>query len=96
MENIEHYTITYSNHFEFNGHILAFRKQLLFDIGGVAPNYLPIKENGTSKGWMINRKWLSLLKSKELASTRIPKEADVSDLQWCTQIELDECFNLEK
>lgn len=96
MENIEHYKIVYSNHFEFNGHILAFRKKLLFNIGGVAPNYLPIKENGSSKGWIINRKWLSITKAKELASKMIPKEVDVSDLNWATQIEIDECFNLEK
>lgn len=95
MENIEHYKIVYSNHFNFEGKIFAFRKQLLFDIT-FCPNYKPIQANGTSKGWMINRKWLSVTKAKGLANKRIPIEIDVSDLQWCTQIELDKCFNLEK
>jgi hypothetical protein len=98
MQNSDNYKIVYSNHFEFHGHILAFRKGLLFEISGVSPLYLPIKEDNGCQGWYLNfnrqRKWLGKEAAKELAKERIPITVDVSDLQWCTQIELDECFNL--
>ena len=100
MQNSDNYKIIYSNHFLFNGKTLAFRKGYLFDIGGVSPLYLPIKEDNGCQGWYITnkgvRKWLGKEKAKELAMQRIPKTIDVSDLQWCVQIELNECFNLEK
>jgi hypothetical protein len=44
-------TITYSNHFEFNGAKLAFKKQLLFDITST-PRLIPY----TNGYWLINRK----------------------------------------
>lgn len=100
MQNLDNYIIVYSNHFEFNGHILAFRKGFLFDISATIPQYLPMIENSGSKGWYITknrkRKWLSKTIAKELAKERKPKEVNVSNLEWYAQIELDECFNLEK
>lgn len=100
MQNSDSYIITYSNHFTFNGKVLAFRKGFLFDIGGVCPLYLPIKTDNGCEGWYIVnagvRKWLGKEKAKELAGPRMPKNVDVGFLQWCTQIELDQCFNLEK
>jgi len=100
MQNSDNYIINYSNHFKFNGHTLAFRKGYLFDIGGVCPQYLPIKEDNGCKGWYIiynrGRRWLGIEVAKELAKERIPINIDVSGLQWCTQIELDDCFNLLK
>jgi hypothetical protein len=95
MSNPNKYVITYSNHFEFNGKKLAFRKGYLFDIGFL-PNYLPMKDNNGSLGWWVNRKWLSKSTAKELAKDFKPIDIDVSDLNCFTQIELDECFNLVK
>ena len=100
MENSDSYKIVYSNHFIFNGKTFAFRKRLLFDIGGVSPLYLPIKEDNDCEGWyIINkgvRKWLGKGKAKDLAKEKIHIVIDVSNLQWSTQIELDFCFNLDK
>ena len=42
-ENPNKYEITYSNHFEFEGERLAFRKKLLFNISGI-PKYIPFTE----------------------------------------------------
>jgi len=52
------YIITYSNWFEFNGKILAYRKKVLFDITET-PKALFISNNNGSHGYWINRKWLS-------------------------------------
>mgnify|MGYP003488420213 CR=1 FL=1 len=93
-ETLDKYIITYSNHFEFNGKVLAYRKKILFDITST-PNVLSSTNNNGSNGYWINRKWLSESKIKELIKHE-PKQIDVSNLQWYTQIELDECFNLEK
>lgn len=94
MENnnitIDTYFITYSNWFEFNGFILAFRKKELFDITGI-PKYIKRSE----QGWWIGRKLLTPSKAKELYINE-PKKVDISCLQWYRQIELDECFNLER
>ena len=85
---IDKYIITYSNHFEFNGRILAFRKKILFDITNV-PRL--IKE--ANQGWWINRILLSKQKVKELIKHE-PIDVDVSALQWFEQVNLEECFNL--
>lgn len=86
------YIITYSNWFEFNGKILAYRKKILFDISNT-PKALFVSNNNGSHGYWINRKWLSESKIKELLINE-PKQVDVSDLQWYQQINLDEVFNL--
>ena len=88
------YIITYSNYFRLDNKTFAFRKKHLFDISFL-PNYKPLQLNGSCYGYWINRKWYSL---KQLQSIIINEEikVDVSDLQWTTQIELDECFNLTK
>jgi len=81
-------TITYSNHFYFNGARLAFRKKLLFDIT-TTPRY--IHYNGSY--WLVNRKQLTILAAKKL----IKHEAitiDCSMLQMYEHCHLDECFNL--
>jgi len=81
-------TITYSNHFYFNGARLAFRKKLLFDIS-TTPRYIPY-DGGY---WLVNRKQLTILAAKKL----IKHEAitiDCSDLQMYEHCHLDECFNL--
>lgn len=84
------YTITYSNYLEFDGRILAFRKQQLFDITE-QPKHIPFNE--IAQAWIINRKQLSKSKAKELVWHE-SKTVDVSNLQWYKQIELDEVFNL--
>jgi hypothetical protein len=86
------YTITYSNHFKVDDLTFAFRKKLLFDITNT-PVYKPILENNGSKGWWINRKWISMKKTIEILKKE-PITVDVSDLQWYEQINLEECFNL--
>lgn len=86
------YKITYSNHLEFEGCLLAFRKKELFYISNI-PKWIPF--NYSANCWVIKRKQLTLQKAKELIKHE-PKQIDVSNLQWYLQIELDECFNLEK
>lgn len=88
----EKYIITYSNHFEFNSKVLAYRKKVLFDITNT-PNALFLSNNNGSHGYWINRKWLSESKIKELLKNE-PKQIDVSYLQWYQQINLSEVFNI--
>lgn len=66
------YIIKYSNHFEFNGRLLAFRKKELFDIT-VTPSYLPFKDGY----WYVNRKQLTKSKAQAL-SKQEPIEVDVT------------------
>jgi len=87
------YIITYSNHFEFNGKVLAYRKKILFDITSV-PNALFLTNNNGSNGYWINRKWLSESRIKALLINE-SKQVDVSDLQWYQQINLDKVFNIK-
>lgn len=89
-ENPNKYEITYSNYLEFEGRILSFRKQLLFDITET-PKL--INYNLNAQAWIINRKHLSKLRAKELIIMK-DKVVDISNLQWFEQIKLDECFNL--
>lgn len=86
------YFITYSNHFELENKIFAFRKKQLFDITTV-PKYLELKNNNNCQGYWISRKWFSLSKLKHLVKIE-NKVIDVSDLQWYDQIKLDHVFNL--
>lgn len=87
------YIITYSNHFEFNGKILAYRKKVLFDITNI-PNALFCTNNNGSHGYWINRKWLSESVIKCLLKQE-PKTVDVSDLPWYQQERLNHVFNLK-
>lgn len=84
------YTITYSNYLEFEGRVLAFRKQQLFDITD-SPKHIPFNE--IAQAWIVNRKQLSKSKAKQLIKNE-PKEVDVSNLQWYIQEQLNEVFNL--
>lgn len=85
------YIITYSNHFIFEGQILAFRKKELFNITNI-PTLIDF--NIKVNCWIINRKQLSKSKAKQLLINE-PKQVDVSSLQWYQQINLDEVFNLK-
>jgi len=87
------YIITYSNWFEFNGKVLAYRNKVLFYISEI-PKALFLSNNNGSHGYWINRKWLSESKIKELLINE-PKQVDVSNLQWYQQINLNEVFNLK-
>lgn len=87
------YIITYSNWFEFNGKVLAYRKKVLFDISEI-PKALFLSNNNGSHGYWINRKWLSESKIKELLKNE-QKQVYVSHLQWYQQINLNEVFNLK-
>jgi hypothetical protein len=91
IENPNKYIITYSNHFEFNGKLLSFRKRQLFDITD-APKW--IKYNETAKCWIVNRKQLFLKTAQNLIINK-PIKVDVTSLNWNVQCELDEVFNLE-
>lgn len=86
------YFITYSNYFEFENRVFAFRKKQLFDITST-PTYLQLKDNNRSKGYWINRQWLSLSAIEKLI-VKGEKTVDVSDLQWYLQIRLDGVFDL--
>lgn len=88
------YIITYSNHFKIGNKTFAFRKKNLFEITRI-PNYKPLQINNTCYGYWIERKWHSLPALQDMV-IKEPKEVDVSNLQWFVQIELDECFNLNK
>lgn len=87
------YIITYSNHFEFNGKVLAYRKKVLFDITNI-PTALFCTNNNGSNGYWINRKWLSESTIKCLLKQE-PKQVDVSELQWYQQEQLNNVFNLK-
>lgn len=89
-ENPNIYIITYSNYLEFEGRILAFRKQQLFDITD-SPKWIPFNE--IAQAWIINRKQLTKTKAKELIIPKV-KEVDVSNLQWYIQEQLNGVFNL--
>jgi len=84
------YKITYSNYLEFEGRILAFRKQQLFDISE-QPKHIPFNES--AQAWIINRKHLSKSKAKDIVQHK-SKEVDVSNLQWYIQEQLNHVFNL--
>lgn len=89
-ETPNNYIITYSNHFEFNGRLLAFRKKHLFDITDLP---ILINYNNIGNYWLINRLQLTILKAKNLIINK-PINVDVSSIQWHLQIQLDEVFNL--
>lgn len=93
MEQIPNneFFITYSNSFEFENILLAFRKKELFNITDV-PKLIPFNENANC--WLVNRKQLTISKVKELI-TNIPVTKDLSDLQWYEQINLNQVFNLK-
>jgi len=84
------YTITYSNHFEYEGKTLTFRKGQLFDISAMPVH---IQFNEIAQAWIVNRKQLSQKKAKELVKME-PKIVDVSNLQWHIQEQLNGVFNL--
>ena len=86
------YFIIYSNYFELEGKVFAFRKKQLFDITNI-PKHLKLKDNNNCMGYWINRKWFTLSKLKPLVNIE-NKIIDVSDLQWYDQIKLDHVFNL--
>lgn len=86
------YFITYSNYFIFKNRVFAFRKKQLFEITST-PIHLPLKDNSGSKGYWINRQWLSLSAIEKLI-VKEEKTVDVSDLQWYLQIRLDGVFDL--
>jgi len=84
----EPFIITYSNHLNFAGRKLAFRKKHLFDISGT-PNLI----NESDQGWWIGRNLLSRSKAKELTVIE-PVNVDVSMLQWYHQERLNGVFGL--
>jgi hypothetical protein len=86
--------IIYSNHFKVDDRTFAFRKKRLFDITNT-PRYLPEQNNSGSIGYWLNRKWFSLTKIKSIILNE-PINIDITGLQWYQQIELTECFNLDK
>lgn len=86
------YFIEYSNYFEIENRVFAFRKKELFDITDV-PRLLQLQNNNNCFGYWINRKWVSLSRIKEIIKEE-PITVDVSDLQWYQQIKIDHVFNL--
>ena len=84
------YFITYSNSFLFEGVLLSFRKKKLFRIDKI-PIYVPFNEN--AKCWIVNRKQLTLSKSKKIITNK-KITINLSGLQWYKQINLDYIFNL--
>lgn len=84
------YFITYSNSFEFENRVFAFRKKLLFDITNL-PILIPFNEKANC--WLINRKQVTISKVKSLI-TNTEKIVDISDLQWYEQENLSGVFNL--
>lgn len=89
----EKYTITYSNHFEFNNRIFAYRNKILFDITNIPTALFCVNNNGCL-GYWINRKWISESAIKPMVIMN-SKEVDVSDLQWYLQEQLNHVFNLK-
>ena len=91
MKNLD--TIVYSNYFELENRVFAFRKKELFDIT-FTPKLLELKDNNNCLGYWVNRKWFSLSKLEDLV-IRENKNVDISNLQWFEQINLQEVFNLK-
>ena len=89
-ENLD--IIIYSNHFQLENRVFAFRKKQLFDITNL-PKLIELKDNNNCLGYWINRKWFTLSKLKPLVKEE-EKIIDVSSLQWYEQINLKEVFNL--
>jgi len=89
-ENLD--IIIYSNYFELENRVFAFRKKQLFDITNL-PKLIELKDNNNCLGYWINRKWFTLSKLKPLVKTE-EKIIDISSLQWYEQINLKEVFNL--
>lgn len=89
------YIITYSNHFEFNGKILAYRKKILFDITTNTPTALFTASNNGSFGYWINRKWLSESVIKSLIKHE-SVNVDVTGMQWYIQENLNHVININK
>jgi hypothetical protein len=85
--------IIYSNYFELENKVFAFRKKHLFDITNL-PTLVNLKDNNNCLGYWINRKWFTLSKLKPLIKKE-EKIVDVSFLQWYEQIHLQEVFNLK-
>ena len=85
------YFITYSNHFEYDNRLFAFRKKELFDITDT-PKW--IKYNITAKCWIINRKQVFKSTIEKLIINQ-PIKVDVSSLNWDLQCRFDEVFYLE-
>lgn len=90
-ENLD--TIIYSNYFELENRVFAFRKKQLFDISNL-PTLVSLKNNNNCLGYWINRKWFTLSKLKPLIKKE-EKIVDISSLQWYEQIHLQEVFNLK-
>ena len=84
------YLITYSNYLILEGRVLSFRKKHLFDITST-PKLVKLKDNNNCLGYWVNRKWYSLSRLKDLIVME-KRVVDISDLQWCEQIKLDEVF----
>jgi len=84
------YKITYSNSFEFEGVLLAFRKKELFDISKL-PIHIPF--NTVANCWIVKRKQLTVSKAKELMTNK-QVTVDVTELQWFRQEQLNHVFNL--
>lgn len=89
-ENLD--TIIYSNFFELENRVFAFRKKQLFDITNL-PKLIELKNNNNCLGYWINRNWFTLSKLKPLVKKEQIK-VDISSLQWYEQINLQEVFNL--
>lgn len=87
MNNEKPYIIEYTNSFEFNGRLLAFRKRELFDITET-PKHIKFVGH-----WNVNRVQLSLKKAQELCKPNKVKK-DVTELQWYEQEKLNHVFNL--
>lgn len=90
-ENLD--IIIYSNYFELENRVFAFRKKQLFEITNL-PTLLILKDNNNCLGYWINRKWFTLSKLKPLIKKE-EKIVDISSLQWYEQINLKEVINLK-
>lgn len=89
--NPNHYVITYSNHFEYENNLYAFRKQQLFCITNTP---IWIKYNTTTRCWVNGKSKMTKTLIESIVITK-PIKVDVTDLNWNVQCELDEVFNLK-
>lgn len=80
--------IFYRYGFELNGNLYGFRCKSLQDITGSSPVFIPQRENSGSKGWWINREWMSFTRAKSI-TTEINKTVDVTHMAWHIGINLE-------
>jgi hypothetical protein len=85
-----YYVIEYTNHFEYEGNLYAFRKRELFCITNTP---VWIKYNTTARCWVNGKSKMTKTLIESLIINK-PIRVDVTSLNWDLQCRLDGVFYL--